>query len=366
MRQLTFSVVLLVFINLISFNGLAQIGRVGINTITPLAMLHVKDSNVLFSGAATIPVTPGNPPVSGPGVRMMWYPDKAAFRVGKVNSVNWDKDSIGDYSFASGFNTKAFGNSSIAMGNNTEASESYSTAMGFLTIASGISSTAMGQNAKATGPISSAMGDLTNASGPISTAMGFSTKASGDYSTSMGSSTTATGNISTAMGIGTNSRPFGSLVIGQYNDSVIASSATNWVTTDPVFIIGNGVNLGIRHNAFTVFKNGNMNADGEIYRTATGTANIVPICYGSVALGATINSGTNNFSVSSSATGQYEIAITGETYTNTGYITNVTPVGGANFRVATSGAGGGSIVIRIFDINGTLVNTAFHFVVYKQ
>ena len=29
---------------------------------------------------------------------MMWYPDKAAFRVGRVTNDNWDTDSIGDYS----------------------------------------------------------------------------------------------------------------------------------------------------------------------------------------------------------------------------------------------------------------------------
>src|SRR5690348_17035476 len=95
------------FFTLINFlspiYSIGQIGRVGINTTTPSAMLHVKDSAVVFTGATTLPVTPGNPPVSGAGTRMMWYPDKAAFRVGKIVSNYWDKDSIGDYSFAGGF-----------------------------------------------------------------------------------------------------------------------------------------------------------------------------------------------------------------------------------------------------------------------
>ena len=80
---------------------LAQGGKVGINTTTPFAMLHVKDSSVLFQGRADIPATPGNPPISGQGVRMMWYPDKAAFRVGRVSSFQWNKDSVGNFSFAS-------------------------------------------------------------------------------------------------------------------------------------------------------------------------------------------------------------------------------------------------------------------------
>jgi hypothetical protein len=40
---------------------------------------------------------------------LMWYPDKAAFRVGAVVDKSWDKDSIGYYTFASGQTTKAKG-----------------------------------------------------------------------------------------------------------------------------------------------------------------------------------------------------------------------------------------------------------------
>ena len=83
--------------------------NVGIGTTAPVARLHVKDSNVVFTGSNSLPATPGNPPVNGGGIRLMWYPDKAAFRVGAVGSKNWDMDSIGNYSFASGFNTKAKG-----------------------------------------------------------------------------------------------------------------------------------------------------------------------------------------------------------------------------------------------------------------
>src|SRR5688572_3111007 len=43
--------------------------NVGINTISPAAMLHVKDGSVLFTGPMTIP-GPSNPPFSGEGTRM--------------------------------------------------------------------------------------------------------------------------------------------------------------------------------------------------------------------------------------------------------------------------------------------------------
>lgn len=66
---------------LMLFASLTANAQVGIGTTTPLARLHVTDSSVLFSVAGDIPTTPGNPPICGPGRRMMWYPDKSAFRV---------------------------------------------------------------------------------------------------------------------------------------------------------------------------------------------------------------------------------------------------------------------------------------------
>ncbi|MBK8141179.1 MAG: hypothetical protein IPK57_09235 [Chitinophagaceae bacterium] len=83
-------------------------------------MLHVKDSSVVFTGPASLPGTPGNPPVSGSPIRMMWYPDKAAFRVG-FNGNRWQKDSIGNYSVAAGYGPAAIGISSVAIGHITRA-----------------------------------------------------------------------------------------------------------------------------------------------------------------------------------------------------------------------------------------------------
>ena len=246
----------LFLLQLVSFCVQAQIGKVGINTATPQAMLHVKDSSVLFTGAATLPVSAGNPPVSGAGTRMMWYPDKAAFRAGNVGFTQWDKDNIGDYSFATGRDTRAIGDGSTAMGEVTLASGRYCTAMGRNTYASNLISTAMGDFTVAIGYSSTAMGSNTEASGYISTAMGYNTEASGSYSTAMGYDTKASGVRSTAIGSNTRASAYGSLSIGQYNDSIISSNKTNWVATDPVFIIGNGLTDIARSNALTILKNG--------------------------------------------------------------------------------------------------------------
>jgi len=179
-------------------------GNVGIGTISPTALLHTHGTgtgggNVLFVGSLEL-MGPGDPPAQEAGTRMMWYPDKAAFRAGHVEGMHWHKDSIGNYSFATGRNTVAKGVSSTAMGGSTTASGYASTAMGFVTSASGDYSTAMGWNTYATGLNSFAIGILSTASGDYSTAMGWNTYATGDYSTAMGRNTFASGDYSTAMG----------------------------------------------------------------------------------------------------------------------------------------------------------------------
>ncbi len=231
---------ILFFIMFLSFKGFAQ--NVGIGTSAPIARLHVTDSNVLFSAIGNVPNQKGSPPVQGPGRRMMWYADKAAFRVGYVSNNNWDKDSIGTYSFAAGYNSKAKVYASVAMGYFCYANE-YSTAIGLVSIASGFSSTALGtgnaggdhsvaigyetsasgfyavsfgrQN-DASGFYSTAIGDKSKSSGISSMTMGIRATASGDTSTALGYNTVAGGTFSTAMGYSTNAIGFSATTMG-YN-----------------------------------------------------------------------------------------------------------------------------------------------------
>ena len=245
--------------------------NVGIGTLTPLARLHVADSSVVFTGATILPVVPGLPPVSGAGTRMMWYPGKAAFRAGHVGpndifgdgTAFWDEESIGRFSFASGYNTKAKGPFSTAMGHQAIAEGDFSTALGYVTVASGGISTAMGYQTKATGTYSTSMGWGTNASGAFSsTAMGFGNWAFGDASTAMGYKTVARGAASTSMGDSTISKAYASLSIGRYNDTITSSSPNSWVAADPLFYLGNGTTHIARSNAMIVYKNGNTDISG--------------------------------------------------------------------------------------------------------
>ncbi len=165
------------------------------------------DSNVIFT-APTVTTNPASftVPVSGAGTRMMWLPGKSAFRAGTVTGTQWNADSIGTWSFASGYDTKAKG--------------TYSTAMGY----------------------------TTNANGSASTAMGYTTNANGRFSIAAGQQTV--------------SNSYASLTIGRFNDSIASSSKEAWVTTDPLLILGNGNSVVARSNALVVYKNGNTDING--------------------------------------------------------------------------------------------------------
>ena len=265
--------------------------NVGIGIIIPKARLQVADSNVLFTGPATVPVTTTyDPAASGPGTRMMWYPQKAAFRTGNVNATQWNKDSIGIYSFAAGRNTKAKGEGSFATGNGSTASGYNSTAMGESTIASGFISTALGAQSKAlsdmafatglgtiaSGIQSTAMGINSIASGEVSTAIGSGTKAQGSVSTALGNFTEAQGPVSTAMGYGsiaqggyTLAGGFRSVAVADYSvalgeyskaksvSSTVIGRFNDTSNTNRLFEIGNGTADNARSNALTVLINGN-------------------------------------------------------------------------------------------------------------
>ncbi len=468
MKAIFCTVSMLVF-KLFFFSMVMAQGRVGINTINPLAMLHVQDSSVVFSGTP-INFDAGDPPISGPGTRMMWYADKGAFLAGEVTGTEWDKDSVGYHSAAFGYNSKAMIQGSFAAGTFATASGPNSISLGSFTLASGSSAVAMGNASRALGSQSVAIGNncraefnntvaigdesnalfensvaigtSANALNVVTTALGYYAAAIGVGSSVIGIESQATGDFSTVLGYRNRGKAYSSLTIGQFNDSITSSSRDQWVVTDPLLIIGNGTAENIRRNAFIITKNaktginianglpqsmlhikaaeatndrhirleafnstnsGNIfynndfnfrnntaggdfyfiNSDGtnaltlssagtatltgELNKIATGTANLVPVVYGSIAAAGTINTGTGNFTVTNLSTGVYSIAVTGIAYTTISSITNVTPVAGSgSVRIATtSSTGTNELVVRVYDLAGNLVNNAFHFIMYR-
>ncbi len=235
----------------------------------------------------------------GAGTRMLWFPHLSAFRAGTVDSggTEWDQSNIGQYSTAFGLDTIAAGTHSTAFGLSTNASGEGATAFGYDTEASGTFSTAMGSTSSASGIIGFAAGQLTTASGSFSTALGsystasgagslafgYQTLATGNYATTLGQYseaagsqsvsigflTQALGNSSTAMGARTIANSYNSFVIGIYN--IGGGTTSSWVSTDPLFEIGNGGN-GTYGNpdttspsdAFVVYKNGDAILQGSL------------------------------------------------------------------------------------------------------
>ncbi len=91
--------------------------NVGINQAMPTASLEVNgEDGVLFLGDLNAGVIPA----TGAGVRMMWFPKRAAFRAGYVQGTQWDEMNIGYHSFASGRNNRAAGAYSASFGQNNE------------------------------------------------------------------------------------------------------------------------------------------------------------------------------------------------------------------------------------------------------
>lgn len=126
------------------------------------------DGGLLATGAFGT----GAIPASGTGARMMWYPAKAAFRAGWVNTNAWDDANVGTYSVAIGENTQASGSRAVAMGGGATASGDYSLAAGLLTSAEGIYSMAMGNDSHATQRGAVALGEQVVADGRSSVALG--------------------------------------------------------------------------------------------------------------------------------------------------------------------------------------------------
>jgi hypothetical protein len=177
-------------------------GKIGIGTTTPSASLHIVGDNGLIAegtfGSGALP--PG-----GAGTRMVWYPKKAAFRSGTVTSTQWDDVNIGNYSFASGYNTKASGDYSTVFGSTSVASGKYSFAACENATASGISSVAMGTAAIASGPYAVAIGRASQATDSFAVAIGYHNVSTAKAALSFGYQTTASGNYSLAFGYRTSS-----------------------------------------------------------------------------------------------------------------------------------------------------------------
>lgn len=199
---------------------------------------------------------------------------RGSFAIGSKDKLFGDNYTIstvatGELSMAIGLNAKTIGNESFAAGIGVAASGAYSVAIGKNSLAEGMSSLSVGGTASGLGSKTFGSGTASGisaiaigggtASGFVSAAL-FEGVASGDYSIALGGNSLASGNSSIAIGSSTTAQAYGSTVIGSYN--IISGNKTSGISTDPLFVIGNGTYL-VPSNALTVLRNG---------RTAIGHA----------------------------------------------------------------------------------------------
>lgn len=189
----------------------------------------------------------------GAGTRMIFNPNKGAFRAGRVSGSHWDNNNLGSYSAAFGYNTIASGDYAIATGFST-ASGDHSASFGYGTSASGNRSFSGGNYTTASGLYSVAFGSFTTASGGASTAIGNGSTASGDCSIAAVSSTSS-GNYSCGIGLGILAESFGEIALGYYNTNYTPVSQTFANSADRLFVIGNGTGAA-RSDALVMLKSG--------------------------------------------------------------------------------------------------------------
>jgi hypothetical protein len=154
---------------------------------------------------------------------------------------------------------------------------------------------------------------------------------------------------------------------GTVNNTLSTSTTLNFATQAGVQMTlrGNGnLGVGVTAPSEKLDVDGNIRTTGEINRTSTGTANLVPICYGNVSSAGLIHSGSGNFTVSRITTGWYAITITGESYQFQVYTTVVTPVTGP--AMVATGSGGGNLYVYTYDQTGAAADNQFCFTVYQQ
>jgi hypothetical protein len=171
-------------------------------------------------------------------------------------------------------------------------------------------------------------------------------------------------NIESGVLSGNQQTPIRSGVVFGTDSSVQIRAGGNFsqLTIDKLGNVSAGNNISAGGNANIA---GNAIVTGEVRRVSTGSANMVPICYGSVNLIGGIQSGSGNFTITWNGAGSYTLAIDGENPNVGNCISSITTVGVQGRLISISNSGNNSFFIHIRDALGTLTDNAFHFVIFK-
>ena len=113
---------------------------------------------------------------------------------------------------------------------------------------------------------------------------------------------------------------------------------------------------------------GNITAQGNIttgnkVQRGSDTSNMIALAWGTISSTGSIINASNNVSIAAHATGIFDIAIAGETYSYLNY-TTVVSTGGAGF--ISWGSLSGNLRVFTYNTTGSLTDQFFTFVIFKK
>jgi len=161
------------------------------------------------------------------------------------------------FSNAYGYSNEATGQSSSAFGYDNTASGLNANAFGYSNEATGNSGSALGYTNEASENNTSAVGYLNAADAINASAFGYSNDASGTNASAFGFNNTANAANATAFGHNLFVDVYQMTSVGSFNENPDGSSS-NWVASDPIFMVGNGEDIFNRSSALTILKNGRV------------------------------------------------------------------------------------------------------------
>jgi len=173
-----------------------------------------------------------------------------------AHAEGYGSEASGFASHTEGYGSEASGFASHTEGYYTEATGRCAHAEGYSSVASALYAHAEGSNAQASGETSHAEGQGTIADGLCSHAEGRYTEVTGVAAHGEGIGSKAIGNYSHAANVFTVTPNEGQTAIGRYNDPNYPNAA---------FMVGNGIDIITRSNAFRVDFNGDAYASGNVY-----------------------------------------------------------------------------------------------------
>ena len=124
-------------------------------------------------------------------------------------------------------------------------------------------SVAMGRYSLVQGTAAAAFGTGNSAGGENAFTAGVNNLASRPATVALGADNSVSGFYAVGLGRGSQATSYGQHTIGLFSDGFL-STDNNYVATDPLFVVGNGISDASRSNALVMRKNGNTTLNGQL------------------------------------------------------------------------------------------------------